>query len=288
MFAAKDKVLLAPPTTVPGQPEAIIASVNIPPRPALLMALQREIRHDDPQLKKVAQLISRDAAMAGKLIQAANSAFFSFPRPVATVEDALHLMGMNRCGALMTGLITKTLMGSGLTMMARFWDVSEKRSKGMAYIATHNKAVAPDLAHTFGLFCDIGIPLLKAHSPSYIETLSIANRTAATGFTDIERNRHGVDHTIIGSMLTEEWGIDSAIIAAIRLHHSPDALYDGTVPVTVRALLATNLIVEKAIQEFRGNSVSLEWAEGGHAACEALDLTSADVEAACLELKSRF
>ena len=198
------------------------------------------------------------------------------------------MIGMDRCGALMTGLITKANMDHGPTMMARFWDVSEKRAKGMAFIANHNKAVPPDMAHMFGLFCDIGIPLLKAHSPTYIKTLELANHAAATGFTDIEQSRHGIDHTVIGSMLTEKWGIDPAVSAAIRLHHAPSTLYDEAVPVAVRALLATNLIVEKAIQEFRGNTVSLEWIEGGNAASEALGLTSDDVDAVCQDLKKRF
>ncbi len=266
----------------------VIGKVDIPPRPALLMALQREIRHDEPQLKRIAQLIGRDVAMAGKLLQAANSAFFSLPRKIATVDDALAMIGMQQCGAMMTSLITRNLMAQGRTMMARFWDVSEKRAKGMAFVATECRAARPEIAHSFGLFCDIGIPLMKAHFPSYLETLALANRLAGNGFTDIEHSRHGVNHAVVGALLAEQWGMDDDIVSAIRLHHDYDALYQESVPATVRALLAMNLVVERAIQEFRGDTVSLEWAAGGNAATEALDLDAERVDRMCQELKRRF
>jgi HD-like signal output (HDOD) protein len=277
-----------PSSTEASVVSSIIESVYIPPRPALLLALQREIGHLDPQLKRIAQLISRDVAMAGKLLQAANSAYFALPRQIDTVDDALSMIGMNQCAALMTSLITRTLMGNGRMMMARFWDVSEKRAKGMALLTRRNHAAAPELGHTFGLFCDIGIPLMKAHFPTYLETLSVANQAAGTAFTAIELARHGTDHAVVGATLAEQWGIDADIVSAIRLHHAYESLYDESVPATVRGLLASNLVVEKAIQEFRGDAASLEWQAGGAIATAALGMTADEVEAACLELKRTF
>ncbi len=266
----------------------VLRAVTIPPRPALLMALQREIRADEPQIKKIAALISRDVAMAGKLLQTANSPAYAARRNIVSVEEAIAMLGMNQCGAVMTDLITRSLMAHGRTMMARFWDVSEKRAKGMVYIARLTRAATPEMAHTFGLFCDIGIPLLKAHFPTYVATLALANRTAAKRFTEVEQSQHGVDHAMVGALLAEQWGLDTDIVTAIRLHHSYEAFYDETIPATVRALLACNLVVEKTIQAFRGETSSLEWSEGGAVATEVLDLSAAEVDAACAEIKRLF
>lgn len=266
----------------------LIRSINIPPRPALLMALQREMRKGDPHLKKIARLLERDVAMAGNLLEAANSAFFSLRRRVETVEDAVALIGMDQCGAVMTGLIARRVLAHGRTMMARFWDVSEKRSRGMSYAATATRAMAPESAHTFGLFCDIGIPLLKAHFPTYLATLSIANRPDAGCFVDIEQARHGIDHTQVGALLAENWGMSPEVVQAIRMHHSPEILYEESAPITVRALVASNLIVEKAIQDFRGEAESREWREGGVVAAAALGLSAAAVAQMCEELQHRF
>lgn len=278
--------------TAPGEranpATGLLKSITIPPRPALLLALQREIRAEHPQLRKIADLIRRDVAMAGKLLQTANSAAYAARRNIVSVEDALSMLGMNQCGAVMTGLITRSLMAQGRTMMARFWDVSEKRSKGMALIARRTRASSSEMAHTFGLFCDIGIPLMKAHFPTYVATLALANKTAARQFTDIEQSQHGVDHTMIGALLAEQWGLDPDIVMCIRMHHSYDAFHDETIPATVRALLACNLVVEKTIQEFRGEANSLEWIEGGEAATEVLGMDADEVAATCAEIRRLF
>lgn len=282
--------LSAQPPTPPSplQANPLVQSVNIPPRPALLMALQREMRKDDPHLKKVAQLLGRDVAMAGNLLETANSAFFNQSRRIETVEDAIALIGMNQCGALMTALITRRVLANGGMMMARFWDVSEKRSQAMTYVVKQTRAAPPELAHSFGLFCDIGIPLLKTCFPAYLQTLSIANRTAVRRFVEVEDSRHGVNHTLVGAQLAEKWGIAPDVVQAIRMHHAFEVLYDESTPAITRGLVASNLIVEKVIQSYRGEIVSREWMEGGDAATAALGLSAADVEDLCQALKSHF
>jgi HD-like signal output (HDOD) protein len=173
-------------------------------------------------------------------------------------------------------------------MMARFWDVSEKRANAMTCMAKRSRLIAPEVAHGFGLFCDIGIPILKSSFPTYLATLALANREASTRFTEIERSRHGIDHAVVGAMLAQEWDLDADIILAIRLHHSYDALRDAAIAAEVRAMIAANLVVEKAIQEFRKESSSLEWQVGGDAAMETLGLDHNEIEQTCHELKQLF
>jgi HD-like signal output (HDOD) protein len=272
------------PNTAP----AIALSVPIPPRPALFMAIQHEMRKEDCNTKKIAQLVKRDAAMAGTLLKSVNSAFYGLRREISTIEEVIAVLGMNQCSAIICGLVTKKTLGVGAMMMARFWDVSEKRARGMSFLAGETRAVAPDAAYNFGLFCDIGIPLLKASCPSYLETLSIANRAASDRFLEVEDHQHGVNHAQIGAQLAEHWSISSEVVSAIGTHHNHGVLYDESVDGATRALVALNHVVEKAIEEFRGEANSLEWLEGGTAAREALDLSSEDVDEVCSVLKMRF
>jgi HD-like signal output (HDOD) protein len=272
---------------------ATFKGINIPPRPALLMALQREMRRDDPDFRKIGQLLRRDVGMAGSLLNSANSAYYGTQRHVDTIEDAITLVGMDQFSALMTGLITRKALASGAMMMARFWDVSEKRSIGMGYLAKQTRLFNAELAFCFGLFCDIGIPLLKAHFPAYLETLQIANH-GSERFTRIEDERHGVNHTAAGAFLAETWGIAEEVVQAIAMHHTLEVLHDGCVPQKVRRLVAANLLVDRAIQEFRseagysGESDYSEWNAAFGPAIVTLGLTAHEAETLCGELKARF
>lgn len=285
---------MQPPPESSAGPEisATLGGLNIPPRPALLMALQREVRKDDPDFRKIGHLLRRDAGMAGNLLKTANSAFYGTRRHVETIEDAITLVGMNQFSALMTGLITRRVLAQGAMMMARFWDVSEKRSAGMGYVARQTRCISPELAYSFGLFCDIGIPLLKAHFPTYLKTLSVANHGSEC-FTRVEDETHGINHTQAGALLAGTWGIADEVVQAIRLHHSVAALHDGGIELSVRRLVAANLLVERAIQEFRGNTGHAgdsysEWEIACAPAIVTLGITPAVAEALCEELKQHF
>ncbi len=273
----------------PRSAEADIArTVSIPPRPALLVAVQREMSRDIPHLNKVVELINRDSAMAGNLLATANSAFYSPGRRINAIPEAIALLGTSQCAAIMTGLITRRVLGTGGMMMARFWDVSEKRAKGLAFLAREIHAPPADLAYNFGLFCDIGIPLLKARFGTYLATLTVANQESSDHFLQVENTRHGVNHAQLGALLAEKWGLAPEVIQAIRAHHSPAILQEKTVPATVRTLIACNYLVEKALEEYRGKPEALEWRDGGALAMESLGLSPGDVENISEGLKLRF
>ncbi len=154
------------------------------------------------------------------LLKAANSAFYGLRREVTTVEEVIAVLGMNQCNAIICGLVTKRTLGVGAMMLARFWDVSEKRARGMSFLAGETRAVAPEAAYNFGLFCDIGIPLLKAACPAYLDTLSIANREASERFLKVENKQHGVNHALVGAQLAQHWSISAEVVAAIGAHHN--------------------------------------------------------------------
>lgn len=272
----------------PPESDDIVLTVNIPPRPALFLALQREIQKEEPDIRRIAELINRDVAMACKLVETSNSAFFAARRHITTVQDAITMVGLNQCSAVMSGLITKKTLATGAMMMARFWDVSEKRAKGMSFLAKELRLVRPEIAYSFGLFCDIGIPLLKATFPAYLETLSIANHKGDADFLEVEHKRHGLDHAYVGAMLAKQWSISDEVVDAIRMHHNHEMLCDETIAVPTRALVAMNYVVEKAIQEFRGEPESPEWIQGGVFASEALELSSATVDELCEAIKNRL
>lgn len=289
---------MQPPTNIAGDTAGessagvTFRGISIPPRPALLMALQREMRKDDPDFRKIGQLLRRDAGMAGSVLNSANSAYYGVRRHIETVEDAITMVGMDQFQSLMTGLITRRVLASGAMMMARFWDVSEKRSVGMGYLAKKTRRFGPELAFSFGLFCDIGIPLLKAHFSDYLHTLQIANH-GSERFTQIEDERHGVNHTAAGAFLAQTWGIAEEVVQAIALHHTLDALHDGSIPLSVRQLIAANLLVDRAIQEFRSEAGYKEtdyseWDVACAPAIVTLGISPQQAEDFCEELKQLF
>ncbi|MNK04200.1 HDOD domain protein [compost metagenome] len=271
----------------PASTTELARPVNIPPRPALLIAVQHEMNKEEPHIKKIARLINRDVAISGNLLAIANSAMFNLGRHIETVEDAIMLIGLNNCNALMTSLMMRRALSHGKMMMPRFWDVSEKRSWGMMYVAKLTRVSSPELAYNFGLFSDIGIPLMMASFPNYAQTLNAANKMEASGFIELENQCHRINHAVVGGMLAEHWSVDPVVVLAIKKHHTHSIINDLTFSEKVRQLIAVFYLVDKAIQEHR-HTTSVEWKEGGKLASEILALSDEDVEQICIDLKTHF
>jgi HD-like signal output (HDOD) protein len=68
--------------------------VEIPPLPAAVNQLLGEINKADPDIERLAKLISASPEIAAKTIKTVNSALFSPRLPVADVKRAVTLLGL--------------------------------------------------------------------------------------------------------------------------------------------------------------------------------------------------
>lgn len=258
--------------------EATIRSISIPPRPALLVEVQKEMEADDPDLGRISRIVGMDVAMTAAVLRSVNSPFYSLSRQVSTLDQAISMLGLRQFGALVTGFALRQAVradGAGLT---RFWDVSTKRSYALSRLARGLRGIEPDVAQSFGLFCDVGIPLLMQRFPDYGATLRDANQSLTRPFTEVEQAVHSADHAMIGALMARSWGLPKVVCDAIRLHHEYQVFQDPNADAGVERLIAMGLVAEVAIQRFANMNASTEWSKGGDRAAGALMLGDADLE----------
>ena len=62
---------------------------------------------------------------------------------------------------------------------------------------------------------DVGMALLMLRplTPPYVDTLHLANHSPEP-FTQVERQRHGTDHTLIGAAIARTWGVSQTVLLA--------------------------------------------------------------------------
>jgi HD-like signal output (HDOD) protein len=264
--------VLAPPGADPV--EALIRSIRIPPRPSLLADLQGELASDEPSLDAIGRIIASDVGMAGALLKLANSSFYGGQRKAKSVDQAIAFLGINQVAALMTGLLARQAIGADNAALAAFWDLSTRRAQAMVFLARRLRIGAPDVAHTFGLFCDTGVALLLGRFDDYAATLALAGAEPVRRFSDIEDQRHGTNHVAIGCLLARNWGLSQGVSWAILHHHDYSVIDDDATEGGVRSLVALSLLAERALQAYQGHGESPEWDKGGERACAYLGLSS--------------
>ena len=258
--------------------QALIGSISIPPRPALLTEVQKEMAADEPDVGRVSRIVGQDVAMSAAVLRAVNSPFYALAREASTLDHAISLLGLRQFGALVTGFALRRSVSGDSAALTRFWDVSTKRSYALSRLARGLRGVEADVAQSFGLFCDVGIPLLMQRISDYGATLKAANQSETVPFTEVERAAHHTDHALIGALMARTWGLPRVVCDAIRLHHDYSVFQDPQVDASVQRLIAMGLLAELAIQRFARLNASVEWAKGGEPALGALVLGDADVE----------
>ena len=258
--------------------DALVKNIGIPPRPSVLVALQQEMAGDDPNLRRIAALVASDVAMTVALLKVVNSPVYALSRNCESVDQAINMLGLKQVTQIITGLILRKVLRTDGPMLTRFWDVSAKRSHAMSRLARGLGGVDIDIAQSFGLFCDVGIPLLMQRFSDYGKTLKACNDEPVKSFTEVEQAHHNTDHALIGGIMARSWGMSPMLSLAIRLHHDYSIFRDPKVPDSVVRLIAMSLVAETAIQRFAGMNTSTEWTKGGDYAASILMLNDQDVE----------
>ncbi len=279
---------LASPATTADPVEALIKSIRIPPRPSLLADLQRELASDEPSPAAIGRIIARDVGMSGALLKLANSSFYGGKRKAKSIDQAIIFLGINQVAALMTGLLARQSIPTDNAALASFWDISSRRAQAMVYLSRKLRIGEVDVAHTFGLFCDTGVPLLLERFPTYAMTLADCASEAERPVTALEDERHSTNHAAIGCLLARNWGLSSDVSVAILHHQDYSVLEDSATDDAVRSLVALSLLAESAIQQYQGHAGSLEWNKGGARACAYLGLSEGETTDLLDELHDTF
>jgi HD-like signal output (HDOD) protein len=74
----------------------------LPSIPKVIALLLTELKHDEPDLKKITQLISTDPALTTRLLRLSNSRFFKLSGKINSVTESLALLGLNHVRTMVT------------------------------------------------------------------------------------------------------------------------------------------------------------------------------------------
>ena len=240
--------------------EKTLKGIVIPPRPQVLVKLGAEMKRDDPDPRVVVSLLSADVGLAAAMLKTINSPFFGRSSKISSVASAVGLMGMKMTNQLITGLVLKNAVAGEVRSLERFWDSAEKVAGIASFIAMKLPGVSRDDAYSFGLFRDIGIPILMGKFPDYRQTLGMLDAATDQCPTDIEDERHATNHATLGYLVSKSWFLPAPICEAIRFHHDLSVFGDkGSISQQALTLVAISRLAEHFNDEYGRMRSNPEW-----------------------------
>jgi putative nucleotidyltransferase with HDIG domain len=214
--------LKAMDTTVPDIQCRLMAAA-LPALPQVLVQLVSHCESEDAGMGTLAELLSRDAALAAKVLRvAASPAYRRGPVP-ANLELALTTIGIDMVRTmLLTESVYQTFNGFAATRgldLRSFWAHSIATAISARAIAGKLGYTQVEEAYLAGLLHDIGrLALVTAAPDEYA-----ANFHAEDGqpLCATEERTLEITHPEAGAMLIEGLALDSFLADSIRYHHEP-------------------------------------------------------------------
>ncbi len=253
--------------------EKLLASIKIPPRPAVIEEINREKNKEYPNLKTIGQIITKDMALTAAMLKTANSSFFGLRTKVETAQSAVSTLGVNTTLGIVTGIALKNAIGGDHKDLERFWARADKVANIASFLSGKVPGVPKDMAYMYGLFRDCGIPIMMHKFPEYSKTLMKINMESILKFTLIEDESHATNHATIGYLLARSWSLPNSICQAVLNHHEISVLHSNEeLSAEARGLIAVIRFAEFLCDasELRDNH---EWEVSGSTVLSYLGLS---------------
>lgn len=215
--------------------EAPWALSLVPPFPAIahrVLALASQ-EHVGP--REVGALVGLDPSFSAEVLSFANSALFGARCRVASLPQAVSLLGMNRVKTMATFVAVNNMVRSSAVGWAlrKIW----VHSVVTALIAEESARILrqdSDFAYTAGLLHNLGVlALMSSYFDEYSRMLDVYDDF---GFEllQTERDLFDIDHCAAGAYLAKDWSLPDSLAAAIAAHHGEPVADERSIDNIVR------------------------------------------------------
>jgi HD-like signal output (HDOD) protein/ActR/RegA family two-component response regulator len=229
---------------------------RLPSVPRLYTELTAMMADPDTTLADVERLVEQDAAMAAKVLQLANSAYFGRSRPVDDVGQAIGYLGLNALKALTLSVEAmaafapaRRIDGFSIERLQRHSALVARITRRLLGREHADGAVAAALIH------EVGLLVLASREPDYLAEALAQAEAEGRPLAEVERELRGFTHAEVGAHVLGLWGLPHAIVEAVAYHHDPAAAHDpqldAVTAVHVANVLADELEAELDLERTR-------------------------------------
>lgn len=219
--------------------DALVRQVrDLPALPDTVVRVMQVSGDPKAAITDVAKVLVSDQALAARVLKLANSAFYGASRRIATVSDAVIILGLRTTRNLVMAcgcqeLLEHEVAGYGLPRGALLRHSLACAAAAQA-LAKRTKYRGTEEAFVAGLLHDIGKVVMNLYGRDQFLQVLIQAASGEITYADAERAVFSFDHAEAGAYLLERWNLPASLIAAVRYHHVPlEAPTDSPLPCLV-------------------------------------------------------
>ncbi len=209
---------------LPAAQQDRLLRVRLPSPPGAVQKILECARDPEVDLAKVAHAISRDPAVAAKVLRLANSPLYAQRRKSANLRQAVVALGLTTALTLALSVTIWSAVVKGQVPDATYrWIWRRAILSGAAARQLGDVVGLRDADDLFlaGLLQDLGVLALGQANPDFYRDMA-GTYCNHSDLQAHERMREGVDHAAVGAWLLLSWGLPERICGAIERSHRAD------------------------------------------------------------------
>lgn len=206
--------------------EEIVARVDaLPSLPHVVTRVMQLTEDPDSTILDITAILDQDQSITAQVLRMANSIYYGYSRRIATVSDAIILVGFNTIrsivlAASVSKILKKELSGYVMSEGA-LWTHSQCAAVFARMLARRAGFKSAELAYTATLLHDIGKVVLNSYlHDTYSEVIARVEESKLP-FHLVEDALFGYNHASVGARVAEKWNLPPALVEAIACHHEP-------------------------------------------------------------------
>jgi HD-like signal output (HDOD) protein len=205
--------------------DVLISEVNkLISLPDIYYRLESAIESPNATVDDFSLLLSTDTDLCARLLRMANSAFYSFPAKIETIDRAIGTIGFRQIRelVLMTSVI-EAFNGVPIDQvnMRTFWEHSVAVGVLARAMALHAGLAQSDRFYIPGLLHDIGRLVLYLQLPGLMAEIVPLAKSLEKRLYQYELEHLEYTHAEVGGRLLEMWKVPQSIFEPVFYHHQP-------------------------------------------------------------------
>ena len=221
--------------------------VELPTIPRVVQRLIAALRDPDVDFRKIGDALSQDPVLSAKVLRMANSSYFGGQRSMASIDNAVALIGVQALNRLVMACgVSATFEAVPGIDLRLFWRDALLAATAANKLAP-SVAADPEEAYVCGLLHATGHLILCRSYPEIADAMF-------TGFAPvrgaelaaIEIDSFGIDHPQVGAIWVESLGFPQAVSDTIGKSARPLAELSEPLDVALHSACLVAMAVTRA------------------------------------------
>ncbi|MFH2065083.1 MAG: HDOD domain-containing protein [Pseudomonadota bacterium] len=217
--------------------------IKLPSLPTIFSQIIDLMSDPNSDAKDFSNLISKDPALAARLLKIVNSAFYGYRSKIDTISHAVMIIGTSELYSLCLSTSVLTLfhdIPSTLVDMSSFWKHSIGCGMIAKKIAAHRGETNRERFFVAGLLHDIGRLIIYSSLPDQAHDMLTYAAQKKDLLYQAETRVLGFHHAEIGGKLLAKWKLPGKLADVVRFHHHPE---ESTEPLDTSIIHVSDIMM---------------------------------------------